>query len=114
MHFPHLLDCDWWILGVVLAKVCLYLIRNTLRINGRAHFRLPFAQKQKHTVIYIVVNQFDVFFGTSDQIRHKHVCIESLTIKKQSSLKWNSGLYYIICWLMSEICKSCLMICCSN
>ena len=96
MHFLYLFDCNGWILGVVLAKVCLELIRNALRINGSAHFGLPFAQKQKHAVIYIVVNQFNIFFSASDQIRDEHVCIKSLTIKKQSSLRRQGCLHYII------------------
>ena len=64
------------VLGVMLLKVERELLFDFLCVDGSSDFLLTLVEHCQHSVVHIVVEQYDAFLGRADKVGNEGVGIE--------------------------------------
>lgn len=90
-EFAHIYG---WVLAVVSFNIQSESFSETTYANSGRYAICPLGQLRQHTVIGIVVHQYNGGFSTADQLRDKLVRIEYLPIEEDALFGRQRSLHY--------------------
>ena len=82
---------DGLVLGVVLLKVERELLFDFLCVDGSRDFLPSLVEHRQHSVVHIVVEQYDAFLGRADKVGNEGVGIEDLPVEEDALLRLLAG-----------------------
>ena len=82
VRFVELLNLDGRVLCVVFLEIKRQLARDILCQYGSLHAFLALVQHRQHAVINIIINQYDSFLRSTNQVIHKRICVKNLSIEE--------------------------------